>query len=232
MSRPDGAFNLKYRPQTFDEIHGNKDTVATIQRRLKEPTRPHVILFCGERGTGKTTLARIIRKELECGPRDFKELNAANTRGIDTVREIYDISGYAPVSGKTRVFLLDECHMVTKPAQESLLKITEDAPKHVFFIFSTTNPEMLIPALRSRCETYKLELLPRRDMVKLLNWVLAEEKYPEQDVEYFKEVVFKIAKVSGGCPREALVMLNQAVTLKKTKLSKCLTSMWLLVSHR
>lgn len=213
--RPEGPFHLKYRPQDFGEILGNKETITAIQNKLGEPNCPHTFLLCGASGTGKTTLARIIRKKLGCGDMDFSELNAANTRGIDTVREIYNTSGYAPVSGKCRVYLIDECHQITSTAQEALLKITEDAPKHVYFIFSTTNPEKLITTLRKRCEVYKLELLTRREIIKLLHWVMAEEAYSQEDTDFFNDVLLQIAKVSDGCPREALILLNQAITLGK-----------------
>jgi len=215
MMRKNGPFNIKYRPRDFDEVLGNREILQSIQGNLGQPNCPHVFLLCGERGTGKTTIARILRKKLECGDRDFIELNAANTRGIDTIREIYNSSGYAPVSGKTRVYLLDECHQLTSTAQESLLKITEDAPDHVYFIFSTTNPEKLISTLRSRCETYKLEKLTRREIVKLLTWVLVEEGFPQEDTDYFAEVIVQIARVSEGIPREALVLLNQSISLSK-----------------
>ena len=213
--RKNGPFNIKYRPSDFDEMMGNKEALAAIQAQLGQPTCPHVFLFHGERGTGKTTLARIVRKNLGCSDRDFVELNAANTRGIDTVRDIYNTSGYAPDSGKVRLYLLDECHQLTSQAQEALLKITEDAPNHVYFILSTTNPERVIATLRSRCETYKLEKLSRREVIKLLTWVMVEEDFPQDDIDYFSEVIVQIARVSEGIPREALVLLNQCITLTK-----------------
>lgn len=215
MKRKEGPFSIKYRPENFDEMMGNKETIMALRTQIGQPNFPHVLLLCGERGTGKTTLARILRQQLKCGDRDFIELNAANTRGIDTVREIYNSSGYAPVSGKTRVYLLDECHMLTSAAQESLLKITEDAPNHVYFIFSTTNPEKLIGTLRSRCEVYRMEKLTRREIIMLLNWVLVEEGFPQDDCEYFADVIVQIARVSEGIPREALVLLNQSIALTK-----------------
>jgi DNA polymerase-3 subunit gamma/tau len=187
----------------------------SIKGILEQASCPHVFLLCGERGTGKTTIARIMKEKLGCGNRDFVELNAANTRGIDTVREIYNSSGYAPTSGKSRVYLLDECHQLTSTAQEALLKITEDAPDHVYFILSTTNPEKLIATLRSRCTTYKTEKLTRREIIKLLTWVLVEEGFPQDDIDYFTEVIVQIARVSEGIPREALVLLNQSISLTK-----------------
>ena len=134
---------IKYRPQYFDEVAGNKDAVAQCEAILKRSlaTIPRSWLFTGPSGTGKTTLARILRYELDCSDADFHEFNTSNTRGIDTIREITSKARLSPMDGKIQVYLLDECHQLTKDAQNALLKALEDTPKHTFFMLCTTNPE-------------------------------------------------------------------------------------------
>jgi DNA polymerase-3 subunit gamma/tau len=206
-------FHIKYRPKTFDEVIGNKETINSLKSLVGTSECPHTFMFNGPYGTGKTTLARILRHELGCSDLDFIEHNAANNRGIDTTRELINIAGYAPMDGKCRVFLLDECHQITGPAAEALLKATEDVPGHIYWILSTTNPEKVTTGLRKRCSTYKLELLTRAEIDKLLKRVLRAESFPEEDIEYFQPVINEITKVCDGVPRDALIMLNQCINL-------------------
>lgn len=213
MSRPEGSFHLKYRPQSLDEIIGNDEIVMSLQSIIAKPPkeRDHVFLFTGPHGSGKSTFARILRNLLECHDVDFKERNAANTRGIDTIREDVSQCAYAPMGegGKSRVYFYDEAHQITAAAAEALLKVTEDgAPSHVYFIFATTNPEKLTNTLKSRCAKYQVKKLNRQEMMSLLHWVLKEE-----GKEIWPGVMREIVKFANGIPREALVLLSQVVNL-------------------
>jgi DNA polymerase-3 subunit gamma/tau len=211
--RPEGSLHLKYRPQTLEEVFGNDEIVMSLQSIIKKPPkeRDHVFLFTGQHGSGKSTFARILRNLLECHDVDFKERNAANTRGIDTIREDVSQCSYAPMGegGKTRVYFYDEAHSLTGPAAEALLKVTEGGvPSHVYFIFATTNPEKMTNTLKSRCAKYQVKTLNRQEMNSLLRWVLKEE-----GKEVWPTVMREIIKYANGIPREALVLLSQVINL-------------------
>lgn len=213
--REKAPFQIKYRPTTLEEIVGNKDTISALESVLNRDDKPHAYLLHGPSGTGKTTIARILKDFFKCGDRDFVEFNTANTRGIDTVRETIAQASYAPISGKSRVFLFDEAHALTSQAMEALLKIVEDCPKHAYFIFSTTNPEKLVSTLRKRCSAYKLSTLTRREIKHLLKWVMKEEGIGEEDISFFAGVLEEISGICDGSPREALVLLDQVIDLTK-----------------
>ena len=198
---------LKYRPAALDEIKGNQDTVTALEQYLKNPKEcPHVFLLHGPKGTGKTTIARIIADRLGCKGNDLKELNIADFRGIDTSREICQHAMYKPMQGACRVWILDEFHRSTKDAQSALLKIFEDTPAHVYFILCTTNPEDLLTTVKDRCTTFQMKPLTESQMKGLLRRILHEENETIPD-----EVYEQIAQDSLGHPRNALQILDQVL---------------------
>ena len=197
--------HIEHRPVNLSEIVGNKaikDSLESIFARKSD--FPHAYLFHGPTGTGKTTMARIIAGLLKCDESALQEYNVANLRGIDTVRTINENCRYMPMTGETRVYILDEIHRQTKDAKEGLLKLLEDPPSHVYFILCTTNPEELPDTLRGRCHTYQLKPLKSTEMMELLKSVLKKEK-----VEDYPETILReIIHLSEGLPRNALVMLD------------------------
>jgi DNA polymerase III gamma/tau subunit len=199
----------KVRPQKLTDICGNPATIDSISTMLsKDPEdRPHSFLLKGPSGCGKTTLARIIATELGCTEMGIEELNAANTRGIDTIRMITQNATLKPLSGKAKAYILDESHQLTSAAQQALLKVIEDVPKHCYFFFCTTEPQNLIKTIKNRCAEYSVESLGRNDIILILKRALCT--LPDVDVE--DEVLKEIAKVSEGSPRAALMLLEQVM---------------------
>jgi len=199
-----------YRPELFDEVVGNIKIIKSIESILNRNRSniPSSWLFTGPSGCGKTTLARIIASELDCREDDLTELDAADFRGIDNIRDIREQMRYAPIKSKCRVWILDECHQLTKDAQEALLKGLEDTPVHVFFILCTTEPKKLKATLRNRCIHFVVEPISNQDMVTFLYEVAFEE-----DKKIGKIICQKIAENSHGSCRLALQTLETVLSL-------------------
>ena len=204
--------HLKYRPPSFAEFLGNEAVVDSLRSILSRETgRQHAFLFTGPYGCGKTTLGKLVAKELGCGDRDFHIYNTANTRGIDTIRTIDSQVDYAPMDpqGKVKVYLFDECHRLTKDAQNALLTLFEErCPSFVYFVLCTAEPQGVIPALKGsqRCATYTVSLLQRAKLIKLVTGVCEKE-----EVELAKDIIKKIASVAAGSPRKALNVLDSII---------------------
>ncbi|MBO4545056.1 MAG: DNA polymerase III subunit gamma/tau, partial [Verrucomicrobia bacterium] len=168
----------KYRPQRFEDVVGQEHVTRTLSNAIIQNRIAHAYLFVGPRGTGKTTIARIFSKCLNCtdGPRvdfadddprcveisegrslDVLEIDGASNRGIDEIRELRDTAVYAPVSGRFKIYIIDEVHMLTREAFNALLKTLEEPPPHVKFMFATTEPEKVLPTILSRCQRFDLK---------------------------------------------------------------------------
>jgi len=206
------GFQIKYRPETLDDIVGNTSAVNSIDALLnkKRSKMPQAILLHGERGCGKTTLGRILATELDCQKGSFFEYNSSNTRGIDTMREIQEQSQLTSLFGSVKVYLLDEFHMATLPAQNAALKMLEDCPKNTYFILATTNPEKLIKPIRSRCTSIGVSKLNQKQAERLLKRILHEEG----DDEFPDEVLDAIVDTANGVPRDALKLLDQVIDME------------------
>lgn len=208
-----GSLYLKHRPTFLEEIRGNVETVETLEGMLSdEETCPHSFLLYGPTGTGKTTIGRIIANRLGCEGNDFRELNSADFRGIDTVREIRKQSQFKPLEGPCRVWLIDECAKLTNDAQNAFLKLLEDTPRHVYFVLCTTEPQKLLPTIRGRCSQFPLQPLNEHQMFGLLRSVVKAE-----DESMPKLVYEQITQDSFGLPRNALQILDQVLRVDPEK---------------
>lgn len=193
----------KYRPKNLKQVVGQEKAVKTLASYLEQERIPHALLFVGPSGCGKTTLARIIKSKLGCGEMDFHEINAADARGIDMVRDIRNRMGMAPVSGKCRVWLIDEAARLTTDAQSSLLKMLEEPPNHVYFMLATTDPQKLLKTIKTRCTEIALRELSPDELTALVKTVAEKESK-----QFDNDVVAKIVEYSEGSARKALVFLD------------------------
>lgn len=210
MTKENLALHLKYRPEDFDDYAGNEATVDSMLSVIsREKGRPQAYLFTGPAGTGKTTLARILMKKFGVAPFDLKELNAADTNGVDDIRKISSDISMSPLAGPARGFILDEAHMLTTQAQNALLKTLEEPPSHAVFAICTTDPQKLLKTITSRCTMYRTELLSDKRMTKLIRDICAKEGINDYPDDIIKEIV----RVAEGSPRNALKILDQVIDI-------------------
>jgi DNA polymerase-3 subunit gamma/tau len=208
----DGVLYLKYRPRSFDDIIGNQEVVQILRNQIGKPSMPKSLLFHGPTGCGKTTLGRIVARELGAKGNDIREIDSADFRGIDTIREIRKQSTYKPLEGTCRVWILDECHKMTGDAQTALLKALEDTPSHVYYILCTTEPQKLLPTIRGRCAQYQVRQLTEKEMKLLLRKVVKAE-----GESLSKDIYDQIIQDSLGHPRNALQILAQVLAVEEDK---------------
>lgn len=209
MSSEGEELYKKYRPQTFGDVVGQTEVINILTEMGKAGKIPHFLLFTGPSGCGKTTIARILRKKLKCSDGDFVEINAAESRGIDTVRDIKSTMSLAPMGGKCRVWLMDEVSALTGDAQTALLKMLEDTPPHVYFMFATTHPEKLKQAIKTRATIIKCKEISREELAALVVKVVQKEGLPPLT----DDVVKKISYVAEGSARKALVLLDSIIRI-------------------
>jgi DNA polymerase III subunit gamma/tau len=230
------VFARKYRPQIFDDLVGQAHVSRTLKNAVAQNRLAHAYLFVGPRGIGKTSTARILAKSLNCvkGPTvtpcgvcdncreiaagnslDVIEIDGASNRGIDDVRELRDNVRYAPAKSHFKIYIIDEVHMLTKEAFNALLKTLEEPPRHVKFIFATTEPDKVLPTILSRCQRFDLHRIPANLIAEHLQFIAGKEKITLEPA-----AAHAIARGAEGGLRDAESMLDQLVAFCGDKISE------------
>jgi len=227
----------RYRSSTFDEVIGQDHVAQTLKKAIESGRIAHAYLFCGTRGVGKTSMARILAKALNCqkadGPTanpcgkctscvaiargddmDVIEIDAASNTGVDNIRELIENSQYRPASSRFKVYIIDEVHMLSKSAFNALLKTLEEPPSHVKFILATTEAEKVLPTILSRCQRYDFRNIPSREIAGHLADICKKEK-----IKADEDALLMVAKAGAGSMRDSLSLLDRLLSVGEKHLT-------------
>lgn len=228
------ALYRTYRPDNFEEMAGQKHIVKTLENAIKQNQIAHAYLFCGPRGTGKTSSAKIFAKAINCESSDNKpcgicnnciaaangthsdiiEIDAASNNGVEEAKNLIEKVKYAPLLGKYKIYIIDEVHMMTAGAFNALLKTIEEPPAHVIFILATTEPYKVLPTIISRCQRFDFSKITKSEIVRRLEYIIKQENIEVED-----KVLESIAILSDGGMRDALSILDQCRSYSPDKIS-------------
>lgn len=229
------ALYRTYRPSTFEEVAGQKHIVKTLQNAFSTNKIAHAYLFCGPRGTGKTSMAKLVAKALNCeegighqcnhcsnclsvtdgSHPDVIEIDAASNNGVDEVRDLIEKVKYSPIKGRYKVYIIDEVHMMTSGAFNALLKTLEEPPAHVIFILATTDAHKVIPTIVSRCQRYDFSKVDDIDIINRLKTIFAKE-----GIVYDDTALKSIVSLADGGVRDALSIADQVIAYSGNSISE------------
>ncbi len=222
------ALYRQFRPENFDEVVEQKAAVTALRQSVKTGRLGHAYLFCGQRGTGKTSIARIFARAINCeNPEngnpcnkcatckgifdgsllDVIEIDAASNRSIDNIKKICDEVNYAPSKAKHKVYIIDEVHMITNEAFNALLKTLEEPPAHAVFLFATTEPHSIPPTILSRCQRFDFRRISTDSIINRLKYICEKE-----NIKASEDALKLIASLSDGAMRDAISVLDQAAS--------------------
>src|SRR5437660_1012756 len=227
----------RYRSASFDDVIGQEHVAQTLKKAIASGRIAHAYLFCGTRGTGKTSMARIMAKALNCENSDGAttdpcgkcascvaiargddidviEIDAASNTGVDNIREVIENSRYRPARSRFKVYIIDEVHMLSKNAFNALLKTLEEPPSHVKFILATTEPEKVLPTILSRCQRYDFRNIASREIAAHLAAICKQEK-----IKADEDALLLVAKAGAGSMRDALSLLDRLLSLGEKHLT-------------
>ena len=222
------ALYRKYRPNKFEDVFGQDKVIKVIKNEIVNDRISHAYLFCGPRGTGKTTTAKIIAKLVNCinlvdgdacgkcpnclnyaNSSDIIEIDAASNNGVDEIRELIDKVNLVPTSGRFKIYIIDEVHMLTTSAFNALLKTLEEPPSHIIFILATTEPHKIPLTITSRCQKFQFSKISVEEIFKRIKFIAENEKVVVED-----DVLMEVARLSDGGLRDAINMLDQLIAYK------------------
>ncbi|MEN8126719.1 MAG: DNA polymerase III subunit gamma/tau [Planctomycetota bacterium] len=227
----------RYRSQTFDDVVGQDAVAQTLKNAIEMGRVAHAYLFCGTRGVGKTTMARILAKSMNClktdGPTvtpclkcdscvsvnvgediDVIEIDGASNTGVDNIRQLRENAAYRPARARFKIYIIDEVHMLSTGAFNALLKILEEPPEHVKFIFATTEPNKVLATIQSRCQRFDFQNIGPEIIGRQLEMILGDEK-----IKFEKDLIIHLSRLANGSMRDALSLLDQLISAGSQPLS-------------